>query len=139
MHDVAIIGGGPVGLSAALAASVHGLHAVVLEAQTDPGGRDARVFALSHGARLILERLGAWEAIAGASPIRSVQVSQRGRFGHTVLRAEELGLEALGYVVSEDQLVRALRARAAQVSIDFVAGATVQALASGAEAASISY
>jgi 2-octaprenyl-6-methoxyphenol hydroxylase len=139
MHDVAIIGGGPVGLSAALAASVHGLHAVVLEAQTDPGGRDARVFALSHGARLILERLGAWEAIAGASPIRSVQVSQRGRFGHTVLRAEELGLEALGYVVSEDQLVRALRARAAQVSIDFVAGATVQAIASGAEAASISY
>ena len=139
MHDVAIIGGGPVGLSAALAASVHGMQAVVLEAQADPGGRDARVFALSHGARLILERLGAWEGIGTASPIRSVHVSQRGRFGHTVLRAEELGLEALGYVVAEEELVRALRARGAQVSIDFIAGAEVQAVASGAEAASVSY
>jgi 2-octaprenyl-6-methoxyphenol hydroxylase len=139
MHDVAIIGGGPVGLSAALAAAVHGMQAVVLEARPDPGGRSARVFALSHGARLILERLGAWQHIAASTPIRSVQVSQRGRFGHTVLYAQELKLEALGYVVAEDELVQALRARAAQVSIDFVAGARVHAIESGADAASIHY
>ncbi|MPZ44895.1 MAG: NAD(P)-binding protein [Betaproteobacteria bacterium] len=139
MHDVAIIGGGPVGLSAALAAALHGMQALVLEAQVDPGGRDARVFALSHGARLILERLGAWQQIRAPSPIRSVHVSQRGRFGHTVLRAQELKLEALGYVVAAEELVRALRARAAQVSIDFVAGAQVRAIESAAAAASICY
>ncbi|MCC7082926.1 MAG: FAD-dependent monooxygenase [Burkholderiales bacterium] len=139
MHDVAIIGGGPVGLSAALAAAAHGMRALVLEAHTQPGVRPGRVFALSHGARLILERLGAWCEIRSPSSIRSVHVSQRGRFGHTVLHAAELELDALGYVVAEDELVRALRARAAQVSIDFVAGARVQGIESGAGAAEIGY
>ena len=74
MHDVAIIGGGPVGASAALAAAVHGLEACVLEAHTDPGGRDARVFALSQGARLILERLGARNRVEAIARLRGVRL-----------------------------------------------------------------
>ena len=139
MHDVAVIGGGPVGMAAALAASVHGLSALLLEAQSDFGGRDARVFALSHGARLILERLGAWEGVSAATPIRKVHVSQRGRFGHTVLRAGELGLDALGYVVTEAELVRSLHRRLLDSEVELVAGARVAAIESGDERARVEY
>ena len=139
MHDVVVIGAGPVGMAAALAASMHGSSALLLEAQADFGGREARMFALSHGARLILERLDAWEAIDSATPIRKVHVSQRGRFGHTVLRAEELGLEALGYVVTEAALVRSLHRRVLDSGIELIAGARVGAIESLAECARVEY
>jgi len=125
VHDLVIIGGGPVGMSAALAARTQGLGALVLEAQASTGARDPRVFALSYGARLILERLGAWGHIVAAHPIRVVHVSQRGRFGHTALRADELGIDALGYVVAQPDLVRALRQRMAEAGVECCSGARV--------------
>ncbi|RPI44148.1 MAG: hypothetical protein EHM59_13600 [Betaproteobacteria bacterium] len=130
MHDVAIIGGGPVGLSAALAANAHGLGALVLEARSEARSDDPRVFALSYGARLILERLGAWAHIAAAHPIRAVHVSQRGRFGHTALTAEELGVEALGYVVPYADLVQALRRRMLEAGVQTVSEARVVSIES---------
>jgi 2-octaprenyl-6-methoxyphenol hydroxylase len=139
MHDAVIIGGGPVGLSAAVALAAQRMHALVLEAEAQPSGREHRIFALSHGARLILERLGAWHLIGGSSPIRAVHVSQRGRFGHTVLRTEELGLDALGYVVAEAALVQALRTRAHALGVAFVTGAKVNAIESEREAARVRY
>jgi 2-octaprenyl-6-methoxyphenol hydroxylase len=126
-------------MAAALSASVHGLSALLLEAQADFGGRDARVFALSHGARLILERLGAWEGIGAATPIRKVHVSQRGRFGHTVLQVEELGLDALGYVVTEAELMRSLHRRVRDTAIELIAAARVEGIESGAECAHVRY
>ncbi len=129
MHDIAIIGGGPVGLAAALAAHAQGLTPVVFEAKPDDGGHaDPRVFALSYGARLILERLGVWHAIGSVHPIRQVHVSQRARFGHTVLDASELGIDALGYVSAYADLVRTLRDRTMAAGIDVVTGARVVAL-----------
>ena len=139
MQDVLVIGAGPVGISAALAAAVNDLQVCVLEARTDAGTRLTRTFALSQGARLILERLGAWASIADATPIHAVHVSQRGRFGHTVLRAEELELEALGYVVSEQALLAALRVRAQQLGVSFVSGAEVLAIEAGGECARVRY
>ena len=128
MHDIAIIGGGPVGLAAALAAHAQGLDAVVFEASPEGTRIDPRVFALSFGARLILERLGVWRGIASHHPIREGHVSQRGRFGHTVLTAAELGIEALGYVSPYADLVQALRERVVAAGIEIVSGARVVAL-----------
>jgi 2-octaprenyl-6-methoxyphenol hydroxylase len=125
VHDLVIIGGGPVGMSAALAAGTQGLDALVLEAQASTGARDPRVFALSYGARLILERLGAWNHIAAAQPIRVVHVSQRDRFGFTALRADELGIDALGYVIAQPDLVQALRQRMAEARVECCSGARV--------------
>jgi 2-octaprenyl-6-methoxyphenol hydroxylase len=107
--DVAIVGGGPVGLALAAAAAKAGLNTQVLEAnsQTVNDG-NARTLALSYGSRLILDRLGAWKQMDSATEIRSIHVSQRGGFGRAVLHAEALAIPALGYVVPYARLHRAL-------------------------------
>ena len=107
--DVLIVGGGPVGAAAALALRGTGLAVGLLEAQGPQAVRlDPRPIALSHGSRLILERLGSWASVQPATPIDRIHVSQRGGFGRAELSAAEVRLPALGYVVDYRQLATAL-------------------------------
>jgi 2-octaprenyl-6-methoxyphenol hydroxylase len=110
--DVLIVGGGPVGASLALALRDAPLTVALLEACADDSraDRDPRALALSWGSREILERLGVWGALAGATPIERIHVSQRGGFGVTRMGAAEVKLPALGYVTDYPALSRALRA-----------------------------
>ncbi len=63
-YDLIIIGGGPVGMALALALRGSGTTVLLLEARGLPTKtEDPRPLALSHGSRLILQRLGVWEAI----------------------------------------------------------------------------
>ncbi|MFO1413443.1 MAG: FAD-dependent monooxygenase [Burkholderiales bacterium] len=105
MHDVVIVGAGPVGGTLALAIADADLDVVALDAR--PAGqslRRDRSLALSHGARLVFERLDVWGRIAATpgavTPITTIDISQAGGFGVTRLTAEEQDLPALGYVVS---------------------------------------
>lgn len=105
-----IAGGGPVGAALAVGLRGSGIEPVLLEANPAPGADDdARFLALSFGSRLILERLGVWAQIEPCStPIRSIEVSQRGGFGRTELDASDVRLPALGHVVRYRDLARAL-------------------------------
>ena len=104
-YDVLIAGGGPVGASLALALHGSGLVVGLLEPRAPRAAQaDPRPVALSHGSRLILERLGVWEQLAPATPIRRIHVSQRGGFGRVELDATEARLPALGYVVDYGRL-----------------------------------
>lgn len=107
--DILIVGGGPAGLALALSLADAGKHIVVADARDrDAVTTDPRALALAHGSRLILEELGVWREL-DATPIETIHVSQRGGFGRTVLRANELGVPALGHVVSAGVLAAALR------------------------------
>jgi 2-octaprenyl-6-methoxyphenol hydroxylase len=115
--NLAIIGGGLVGASLALAlqagAKARGWKILLIEpfapGDTYQPSYDARSSALSFGTRQIYERLGLWQQIARrAEPIRQIQVSDRGRFGATRLDALEEGVPALGYVVENAWLGQCL-------------------------------
>ena len=115
--SLAIIGGGLVGASLALAlqsgAKARGWKIVLIEpfapGNTYQPSYDARSSALSYGARLIYERMGVWSAIAErAEPIKDIHVSDRGRFSTARLSAREEGVPALGYVVENAWLGQCL-------------------------------
>ena len=106
--QVAIVGGGPAGLALALLLRQADVDCEVFDARPAGAARlDRRVLALSHGSRQILERIGAWQAIA-ATPIDAIHISQQGSLGRTLMRAEEAGVPALGYVAEAGALGSAL-------------------------------
>lgn len=114
--DIAVVGGGMVGASLAVALEGLGLSTALIEAVAHDAASqpsfDERTTALSNGSRRILETLGVWETIAqAASPIRKIHVSDRGRFGLARIDAREQGLDALGYVITNRVLGAALYAR----------------------------
>jgi 2-octaprenyl-6-methoxyphenol hydroxylase len=134
LHDLIIAGAGPVGSTLALALADDGLDVVAIDARAEGDiGRGDRSLALSHGARLILERLEVWSAVAAArgavTPITAIDVSQRGGFGRVRLEAHEQGLPALGYVVSYRALQKALDAALARAGTRIIYGATVTGIA----------
>jgi 2-octaprenyl-6-methoxyphenol hydroxylase len=70
---------------------------------------DERTTALGNASRRIFETLGVWQALAPeAAAIRSIHVSEAGRFGFARLEAQEQGIEAFGYVVPNRTLGAAL-------------------------------
>lgn len=116
--DVAIAGGGMVGLSLAAALAELPLDVVVFEPvapeSTEQPSFDSRTTALSSGSRRVLEGIGAWPALAArATPIRRIHISERGIFGTATLDAGEQGLAALGYTIENRLLGQALRERVA--------------------------
>jgi len=116
--DVAIVGGGLVGAS--LAAGLAGTRRRLLLVESVPFASDThpsfdeRTTALGNASRRILEGLGVWPAVAAeAAAIRSIHVSEAGRFGFARLRAAEQGIDAFGHVVANRSLGAALWQRLA--------------------------
>ena len=136
-EEVAIVGAGPVGLALGLALAQAGIACRILDARPRGAVRsDRRVLALSHGSRQILERLGAWHGIA-ATPIASIHVSQQDGFGRTLLRAEDEGLPALGYVTEAGTLGAALDAACERAGVALRHEARVGEVTIGPQAATL--
>jgi len=114
--DVAIVGAGPVGATAAILAAGNGRRIAIFEARAQPGA-DRRTLALSHASRARLEEAGAWPA-EHATPITSIHISQRGGPGRTLLQASEQAVPALGYTVAFSALAAALEARLAAKGVE---------------------
>lgn len=137
MKPVLIVGAGPVGAVCALALQQQGIAAQVLEAQPEDARVDTRTLALSHGSRLILERLGVWAQLDDATPITRIHISQRGALGVARLSAEEVNVPALGYVLPYASLTAALKRALADAGIAVDYGVAVTRIESGASAATL--
>jgi 2-octaprenyl-6-methoxyphenol hydroxylase len=144
IHDVAIAGAGPVGATLALALADARLDVVVADARAAGETRVAdRTLALSHGARLIFERLHVWTPLASMSgavtPITAIDVSQAGGFGAVQLSAAEQRVPALGYVVSYRALAQVLDSALARAGVDVRYGAPVQTIEPGRDDAALRF
>src|SRR5258708_38327568 len=92
--DVLIRGAGPVGCTLALALRQTSLSVALQDsASASPAFRP---LALSYASRLILERLGVWQALP-VTPIGRIVVSQAGSFGRPRLDPADARVPAVGY------------------------------------------
>ena len=112
--DVAVAGGGAVG--ATLACALADIGARVLLA--DPAVGDTRSspafvprpLAVSLASQRVLGSIGVWGEVGPrATPIRSIHVSEAGRFGAVRLEAAECAVERFGSVVAAAALGTVLR------------------------------
>jgi 2-octaprenyl-6-methoxyphenol hydroxylase len=125
-YDLIIIGGGLVGMALALALRGSGISVLLLEARGLPEKtEDSRPLALSHGSRIILERLGIWKALPEVTPITTIHISNRGGFGRTVLKAADIGVPALGYVLNHHDVFRSMHEAMKDCDVDYLVGAQV--------------
>lgn len=121
-YDIAICGSGLVGLCLALALSQKtSLNILLFDAKThSPLNRDAldtRTLALNAFSQQLLAQLQLWpELQALAEPITEIQISERGAFGKAFLKAQDIPIEALGYVIEIADLQRVLLHKLAQPS-----------------------
>jgi 2-octaprenyl-6-methoxyphenol hydroxylase len=117
--EVVVVGGGPAGLTAAIALASAGVEtALVAKA---PLGPDHRTTALLAGSVTALETLGVWtHCHERAAPLRVLRIiddtARLWRAPEVSFAADEIGLDAFGYNIENRFLVAALEARAAELS-----------------------
>ncbi len=116
--DVLIVGGGAVGSALACALAELPLDVVLVEAHEiknlEQPSFDQRTTALANGSQKILAALGVWRELEGhTEAIRSIHISERGRFGAARIAAADEGVTALGYTVENAALGRVLWERLA--------------------------
>lgn len=142
-YDIVIAGGGMIGTSLALALAPLALRVAVVEAvprrAVAQPSFDDRSTALSRSTQRTFEAMGLWDRIVAAStPIRSIHVSDQGRFGFSHIEAEEQQVEALGYVVINRVLGAVLQdALDAAEGVDVICPATIVDVELEPEAASV--
>ncbi len=130
--DILIVGGGMVGASLAHALKAVPLRIGIIEAyplhDEQQPSYDSRAIALSYGSKRIFDSLGVWPAMEAetVTPIRRIQVSDKGHFGAVRLDAEEEGVDALGYVAEASVIGRALATDlAALPNVELICPATL--------------
>lgn len=138
--DIAVVGGGPAGLVAAIAAARGGAQTILI---AGPRPADNRATALLHGSVEALETLGVWSACAAhASPLRVIRlIDNLGgllRAPETIFHADEIGLDAFGHNIENRDLVAVLAAEAGKVARLAVTAGTVTGVTYADDAAILS-
>jgi len=136
--QVGIIGGGMVGFAYAVAIRLACADSYVriYEARELPNGTpdplDTRASALNLRSRELLAAWGVWDSlVAEAGTIAHIHVSNQHRFGSTLMHAADVDSDALGFVVENHTIGRALKKRAESLGVEVVAPAVVAKLELG--------
>ncbi|MBC7989289.1 MAG: FAD-dependent monooxygenase, partial [Luteimonas sp.] len=132
--DVAVVGGGVVGASCALALAGLGLEVVLVEAsepprwsRAQPDQRDLRVYAFAPDNAALLEGFGVWAAVLqrdkdaqapNAQPYRRMRVWDAAGGGELVFDADAFGRRELGWIVEHALLVDRLWATLPRAGVE---------------------
>lgn len=107
--DVAVIGGGLVGLTLAIALARHGISVAVIDRE-DPAralaaGFDGRVSAIALASQRMLEAIGLWRHVREAQPMWDIRVSDADSPLFVHYDHREIGADPFGYMV-ENRVMR---------------------------------
>lgn len=108
--DVAVVGGGVVGCTAALALAKLGLDVALVESREPPrwaaAQRDLRVYAFAPDNAALLDGLGAWAPVreARVQPYRRMRVWDAAGGGELTFDADALGRRELGWIIEHGLL-----------------------------------
>jgi 2-octaprenyl-6-methoxyphenol hydroxylase len=113
--EVVVVGGGPAGLTAAVALADAGIETVLIAGRPRPG--DNRTTALLAGSVTALDTIGVWERCRQqAAPLRVIRIvdatARLFRAPEVRFDASEIGLDAFGHNIENRYLLAALDARA---------------------------
>ncbi|WP_019215751.1 FAD-dependent oxidoreductase [Legionella tunisiensis] len=111
--DVVVIGGGVVGLTAALAMAQQGFSTAVVDAgplETNSEKPDSRVYAINQASQDLLQQLGAWPQLdkTRLSPYQRMYVWDATNGAHIEFDARMIAAQQLGTIVEESVLKQAL-------------------------------
>jgi 2-octaprenyl-6-methoxyphenol hydroxylase len=115
--ETAVVGGGPAGLTAAIALADAGIETALIARRAAP---DHRTSALLAGSVAALDTLGVWSGCtAHAAPLRVMRIvdatARLIRAPEVQFAAAEIGLDAFGHNIENRHLVAALEARAQEL------------------------
>ena len=137
--EAAVVGGGPAGLTAAVALAASGVESALIAAQPRP---DNRTTALLAGSVAALQALGVWQLCrheaAALTSIRLIDDTSRLlRAPEVLFGAAEIGLDAFGYNIENRHLTAALGTRAGALGKLGRIDATATAIESDTDRATI--
>jgi 2-octaprenyl-6-methoxyphenol hydroxylase len=117
--EAAVVGGGPAGLTAAIALAGTGVPTALVAGRPRPA--DNRTTALLGGSVTALETLAIWQrCCARAAPFRVMRIiDDTGRLlraPEVRFEAAEIGLEAFGYNIENRHLIAAMAERAREIA-----------------------
>jgi len=137
--DVAIVGGGLVGLAVACGLQGSGLRVAVLEqnapvALADNAPPELRVSAINAASEKLLTRLGVWSEIVAhrASCYHGMEVWDKDSFGRITFNDESMGYSHLGHIIENAVVHQALWQKAQQCTdVTLITPAELQQVAWG--------
>lgn len=111
--DVVVIGGGIVGLSAALAMSQRDFSVALIDAGSltvDTSAQDPRVYAINHASQSLLDALGVWDNLDATrlSPYHHMHVWDSVSESHIDFDARMVARDRLGTIIEESVIKQAL-------------------------------
>lgn len=132
-YDVVVIGGGVVGLTAAIGMRLRDYSVLVIDAallSANLAQLDTRVYAINSASEQLLRDLGVWQGLdsSRAAPYQHMHIWEAESGAAIDFDARMIKSTHLGYILEESVLKQALLARAAAVGVVCVSQQTVHAI-----------
>ncbi|MBV00261.1 MAG: hypothetical protein CMM24_07850 [Rhodospirillaceae bacterium] len=141
--DCIVLGGGLIGLTAALALSKLGLNIAVVERnpleKLRQSSGDQRTTAISASGKVMLDNLGIWDSLkANAEPILDIRVSEKNTKGFVHYSHVDADNEPMGYIIENEIIKKTLiESNQALANVSLIFGKSVSGFSNGQAAIQI--